>query len=384
MSREAALRVGFGSAVITPPMPVVLAGFGARKGLVSDVHDDLTVQAVVLVSAELTLCLLVLDLLMLGPDVADPLRAAVAAALEVPPSQVLTSCTHTHSGPAATRSTKRIGWPMPEGYLEVLRDGCVAAARSAVAAAEPAALHYARGALPDDLSINRRGLPYAPQLSVLDVRREDGSRIGSIANVGIHPVALGIECRAVSGDWVTSYRAAAAAASGAPAVLLPGALGDVNPTRDPHTEPTPGGNWETAEILGREVGEVVTALLPTAIGHEYDTLALHRRVIAPRAGLTVPALLAGRAGRRVDVELIEWELGPLRLVSLPGEAFHALGRAVEAARGDKTLLAGIAPMWLGYMPEPFGKGYEEKMSYGRGFVRAVRAALLTPPGDASA
>lgn len=375
------LRVGFGSAVITPPMPVVLAGFGARKGLVSEVHDDLTVQAVVLVSGDVTLCLLVLDLLMLGSDVAAPLRSAVAAALSMPPAQVLPSCTHTHSGPAATRSTRRIGWPMPEAYLDVLRSGCVAAARAAQLSAESARLHYARGALPADLSLNRRGLPYAPEIAVLDVRRPDGSRVGSIANVGIHPVALGIGCRAVSGDWVTSYRSVAAADSGAPAVLLQGALGDVNPTRDPHTEPTPGGNWETASTLGREVAEVVAALRSRVVGHEYDALVAHRRTTSPRAGLTIPALLAGRSLRRVEVELVEWELGPLRLVSLPGEAFHALGRAVEAARGDQTLLAGIAPTWLGYLPDPFGKGYEEKMSYGRGFVAEVRNALLTPPGD---
>lgn len=378
------LQVGFGAAVITPPMPVVLAGFGARKGLVDEVHDDLTVQAVVLASESATVCLLVLDLLMLGTDVAAPLRAAVAAELAVPEAAVLTSCTHTHSGPAATRSTRRIGWPMPQAYLEVLRAGCVEAARQATRSAESARLHYARAALPDGLSINRRALPYSPRIALLDARRPDGTRIGSITNVGIHPVALGIECRAVSGDWVTSFRAAAAQSTGAPAVLLQGALGDVNPTRDPHTHPTPGGNWETAATLGQEVAEVADALTARAQVHEYDAVVVHRRVTSPRAGLTLPALLAGHALRRVAVELVEWEIGPLRVVSMPGEAFHALGRDVESARGDRVLLAGIAPAWLGYLPEPFGRGYEEKMSYGRGFVGGVREALLTPPDGAGA
>ena len=381
---EPALRVGLGSAVITPPMPVVLAGFGARKGPVDEVHDDLTVQAVVLASGPVTVCLLVLDLLMLGTDVAAPLRAAVARELAVPQGAVLTSCTHTHSGPAATRSTRRIGWPMPEAYREVLSAGCVAAARQAARSAEPAVLHYARSPLPDGLSINRRGLPYSPQIALLDARRPDGTRVGSITNVGIHPVALGIECRAVSGDWVSSFRDAARASTGAPAVLLQGALGDVNPTRDPHTDPTPGGNWETAATLGQEVAAVTDVLTEQAQAHEYDSVVVHHRVMSARAGLTVPALLAGRALRRVDVELVEWELGPLRVVSMPGEAFHALGRAVESARGDEVLLAGIAPSWVGYLPEPFGRGYEEKMSYGRGFVAAVRDALLTPPGGAGA
>ena len=41
------LEVGFGSGVITPDLPVVLAGFGARKGPATGIHDDLTAQAVV-------------------------------------------------------------------------------------------------------------------------------------------------------------------------------------------------------------------------------------------------------------------------------------------------------------------------------------------------
>jgi hypothetical protein len=374
------MEVGFGSAVITPPMPVVLAGFGARKGLVSEVHDDLEAHAVVFRSGPHTVCLLVLDLLMLGPDVAAPLRQAVARALQLPQECVLTSCTHTHSGPAATRSTRRIGWPMPNEYGALLVERCTDAARAAWQAVEPAELKYGRVELPADLSLNRRGLPYAPILSALDVVRSDGTRVGSIGNVGIHPVALGIECRAVSGDWVTSYRTTCRHLTGAPAVLLQGALGDVNPTRDPHTQPTPGGNWDTARELGEEVAAVVSSVLADA-DEVVGELVPTARSIRPRAGLTLPALLGGRALRRVEVELVEWALGDVALVSLPGEAFHAMGRAVERSHGDRALLAGIAPSWLGYLPEPFGKGYEEKMSYGRWFVREVSEALVSPRRD---
>ena len=370
---------GFGSAVITPPLPVVLAGFGARKEPAREVHDDLEVHAFVVTDGPTTLCLLVLDLLMLGPDVAGPIRAAVGVALGITPAQVLTSCTHTHSGPAATKSVRRIGWPMPEGYGQTLVDGCVAAATRARASREPAQLAYARASLPSDLSLNRRGLPYDPTYAIMDVQRPDGTRIGTVANVGIHPVALGISCLAVSGDWVTTFREQARAALGAPVMLLPGALGDVNPTRDPHTEPDPGGNWETARVLGEEVADCVTGLLPhaTAVGGAIEVVA--RRLVRVRAGLTIPAVLAGVAGRAVEVELLEWSLGGIRLVSLPGEAFHALGRAVEQARDDRTLLAGLAPTWHGYLPAPFGKGYEEKMSYGRGFVRRVGELLTMVP-----
>ena len=337
-------------------------------------------HAVVVRSGARTLCLLVLDLLLIGADHADPVRRAVAGALGVDVGDVLTSCTHTHSGPAADASLRRIGWPVPPGYADRLVDGCVRAARAAASNAEPSVLSFARAPLPDGLSMNRRGLPYDPAYAVLDVRRADGSRIGTIAGVGIHPVALGVTCRAVSGDWVTSYRRAAAASTGAPAVLLQGALGDVNPVRDPHTDPDPGGNWETARILGTEVADAVAGLLDTAVEVGSTAAVVSRRVETLRAGLTLPALISGVAGRRVPVELTEWSLGGVRVVSVPGEAFHAMGRAIEAARGDRALIAGLAPTYAGYLPVPFGKGYEEKMSYGRRFVARLMELLLEVPG----
>ena len=55
------------------------------------------------------------------------------------------------------------------------------------------------------------------------------------------------------------------------------------------------------------------------------------RVIDVTLGSTL--LTAGREGRTVPVELVEWTIGPVRLVSIPGEAFHALGRAIEDRAG---------------------------------------------------
>ena len=80
----------------------------------------------------------------------------------------------------------------------------------------------------------------------------DGSRIGTLANITIHPVALGPECLAVSSDWVGSFRRALEARVGGRAVLLSGALGDVNPHhvhRVPNHEDAVHagpGHWPTA------------------------------------------------------------------------------------------------------------------------------------------
>ncbi len=387
------LVAGFGSAVITPELPVMLAGFGDRTEPATEVHDDLEVRALYLGDDDGTprLCLLVCDLLGLSPAYATPPRVAVAGDLELPRAAVLTAATHTHSGPSCIAGSEAIGWPIPAGYREILVAACRAAAAQARVRAEPAALAFRRAELPAGLSINRRELPYRPWLALLEVRRrgapaetpgrvaETSGPIGVLANLAIHPVALGPECRAVSADWVRSFRAALETGGAGRAVMLSGALGDVNP-RHVHRQ----GNdcrvdgFAEADELGRELAEVVTGELPNAHALDGPVEVLRTEELSLPVGGTMLAGLA-RADR-LPVELVEWSLGGARLVSVPGEAFHAFGRAVEDARPGPVLIAGLAPVWYGYLPVPFRDGYEESMSYGEPFVRALLAAVTPPAG----
>jgi hypothetical protein len=373
------LDVGFGSAIITPPTPVQLAGFIDDQPAY-EVHDDLEVRALFLRGDYGGVCLLVCDLLGLSPKFAGPVRDAVANALDLETAAVLTSCIHTHAGPSTLEGSQVLGWVTPDGYLETLVQRCVAAARAASAAAAPASLRAGRWPLPAGLSVNRRGLPYQPTFAVVDVLGAGGARIGTVANVSIHPVALGPECLAVSSDWVGPFRAELERRAGGTAVLLSGAIGDVNPCHV-HRQDNDcrGDGFAEAEQLGTDVAEVVGTVLQEAepVAVDGPSVARHR-VLDVTLGATL--LTAGREGRTVPIELVEWAIGPVRLVSVPGEAFHALGRAIEdrvAERGDGThvLLAGLAPEWHGYLPLPFGEGYEESTSYGRAAVAAIADAL---------
>ena len=376
----ATLRAGFGTATITPPTPVRLAGFAEIQDA-TEVHDDLTARAVLLESSQGTVCLVVCDLMGMSPEFSNPARAAVAAELGLDPSAVLLASTHTHAAPSTMAGTDDLGWHVPEGYGQTVVDGCVAAARAARSTSEDAELKYGRWSLPEGLSINRRGYPYDPWFSVLDVVRPGSDeRIGTLANLAIHPVALGPECLAVSADWVHPFREALQASAGGTTVLLSGALGDVNP-RHVHRQDNEcrRDGFEEAEELGGDVAQAVDGVLSTT-----ERLAdAGVRVIADR-NLEVPiggtALARGRRGDTMRVELVEWGIGPIRLVSIPGEAFQAFGRQVEAARDDKVLLAGLSPLWQGYFPVPFvDGGYEERTSYGPQAVQAVLDALLDVP-----
>jgi hypothetical protein len=217
-------------------------------------------------------------------------------------------------------------------------------------------------------------LPYQPTFAALDVLGTDGARLGTLANISIHPVALGPECLAVSSDWVGPFRAELERRVGGRSVLLSGALGDVNP-HHVHRQDNdcPGDGFAEAEMLGRDVAEAVDAVLGSAEAIDAAGPWVERvRTLEVTLGPTM--LAAGRAGRRRSIELVEWTIGPVRLVSVPGEGFHALGRAIEE-RGPHVLVAGLTPEWHGYLPVPFREGYEESMSYGAEAVATIARAL---------
>jgi neutral ceramidase len=372
-----ALEAGFGSAIITPPTPVQLAGF-IEDQPATEVHDDLEVRALFLRGEHGSVCLLVCDLLGLSPRFATPVRDAVAKALDVDRAAVLTSCIHTHAGPSTLEGAHLLGWITPDGYLDTLVERCVAAALAARTATAVATLRAGRWPLPDGLSINRRGLPYDPTFAVIDVMASDGARIGTLANVSIHPVALGPECRAVSSDWVGPFRMELERRAGGTTIMMSGAIGDVNPCHvHRQNNDCMGNTFAEAEQLGQDVAEVVDDVLneTEAMAVDGPEVARHR-VIDVTLGSTL--LTAGREGRVVPVELVEWTIGPVRLVTIPGEGFHALGRAIEAREpaGTHVLLAGLSPEWHGYLPSPFqDEGYEESTSYGREAVAAIAEAL---------
>jgi hypothetical protein len=370
------LEAGFGTAIITPPTPVQLAGFIDDQPA-TEVHDDLEVRALFMRGEHGGVCLLVCDLLGLSPRFANPVRDAVALALDLPRAAVLTSCIHTHAGPSTIEGGHLLGWITPDGYTETLVNRSVAAAVAARDAVRPARLRAGRWPLPSGLSINRRGLPYNPTFAALDVIGDEGARIGTVANVAIHPVALGPECLAVSSDWVGPFRTELERRAGGTAILLSGAIGDVNPCHVHRQDNDCGADgFAEAHQLGRDIAEVINAALPaTESVPVHGPEVVRHRVLGVTLGSTL--LTAGREGRTVPIELVEWTIGPVRLVSIPGEAFHALGRAIEARAGEGThvLLAGLAPEWHGYLPSPFGDGYEESTSYGPAAVASIAHAL---------
>lgn len=377
------MRAGFGIASISPVPPVHLAGFGDRTEPVTQIHDDLQARALYLSDGENTLCLVVCDLLGMSPVYSRPVREAIAAEIGATLDGVLVACTHTHQGPSAIAGTEAIGWPAPEGYAQVLEAGCVKAASQAASDAIGGTVRYGRAPLPSLFAFNRRGGAYEePWFAVLDVLGDDGSRLGVVANLGIHPVLLGPHWRMVSTDWVGPFRGELESDLGGTAIELTGALGDINPTPP---QGTPGASyepWASADdtnAYGRRLADVVAAAAEAAQPLDPALAIVRAETKEIPVGGTAIAALHGEP--TMLVEFVEWQIGDVRVVSIPGEGFHLLGQEISKSRADRVLLAGIAPSWHGYLPYPWGEGYEEGVSFGEGFVSEVCGVLLeSPPG----
>ncbi len=376
-TQDDALRVGFARAVITPELPVHLSGYGDRIGVATEVHDDLEVRALVASAGGEILCLLALDLMALSDDWATPIRDAVADALGVSRAAVVTQTIHTHSAPSTLTGTDLLGWVVPDGYRVPLAAACVRAAVEARVASEPATIAFARLPLPEGLSFNRRGHPYSPTFAVVDVKRDDGSRIGMIANIGVHPVVLGPRNLYLSSDWVGACRRYVEEHAGGQVLFLQGCAGDV----DPEGRCLDGGanDWFAAvEVAGAALGAAVLGALAETEPVDGRTGVASQRVLSLPVEGSGLAALSGKDGS-LEVELVEWDIGGVRLLTVPGEGFAAFAAQVLARRTGPVLLAGLAPHWLGYLPVPFGDGYEEGLSYGAPAVTAILDAVADGP-----
>ncbi len=374
------MRAGFGVAPITPKPPVWLAGFGGRTEAAKEVHEDLEARAVVLDDGTTGLCLVVCDLLGMSRDVATPIRDAIAKDLKIDPANVIISSTHTHSGPSGISGSDAIGWPMPDGFLDTLHKGCLWAASTARDSSQEATVLYGRAPLPDGFAFNRRLLPFEdPWISVLEVRDEHEC-LGVLANLGIHPVLLGPGWMKVATDWVGPFRLELEELTGGTAIELTGSLGDINPlppSGKPDEPYDPFASYEETVAFGKRMAGVVAAALEDTEPLDDELTVLRHETVAAPVGGTGLATLWGEG--TMEVDFTEWSIGDVRVVSIPGEAFHALGKEISAARHDRVLLAGIAP-WHGYLPHPWGEGgYEEGVSYGENFAQAVREKLADAP-----
>lgn len=350
--RAAALDAAAGKVEITPDLKtekILLAGFGATGRRPQGVHDPLYARLLVLREKGKTIGVVGLDLLgFYRNDVEDLRRRAGLDALFV-------AATHTHSGPDTLGLWgKRLGSSgVVPAYHERLKAAVADGLKLLAASARPVSVSAGKGSLdPRGLCRDSRDPQVLdPDLSVLRLTGRDGKAVATVVGWSCHPEVIGRENRLVTADYPGPLCSRVEEKTGGACLFLNGMIGGLM-TPDVKRE-----NFYEAWRVGTAVADAALAL-KTVSGParplSFKSKVLRVPVENSRYRLFLPALIfghrlfsadgreLGRAAARVlalkhllfgldersepwvETEVSVLDIGPARLLGIPGEAFPEL------------------------------------------------------------
>jgi hypothetical protein len=359
------LNAGFAEIVITPPAAhCLLAGYALRPA--TGVHDDLYASAVYFDDDVTQATLVSFDVLAMEKELIARLKAAVTAAVGLPPESIFFSCTHTHEGPEVRERKFRDRWYGEErpdyldGYLDFLAERTVEVVAAARASAQTVDLLVNRAYV--DENMNRRfflsnelylGVPGHKHLTPVTTEHADkelgilafcpaGTRhpSGLILNYAVHPLTAGHTAPLISADIPGVVREIIRESLQCPTCYTTGAAGDNHPK---------GPEAGYAEM--RRAGE---ALATEAIKRSYDAHKVTQPLHVRCSTRTLPLRLrtqeefrqiplngqdervihdnlvrVERPGAMVDVEFALLAIGPVLFIGVPGELVAELGSVLK-------------------------------------------------------
>jgi hypothetical protein len=211
---------------VTPPPGHRMDGYAARTAFATGAADPLRATIIWLGTADDSGVLwLSLDAIAVGKNLAAELAAAAGSAAGVPPSRVVVSASHTHSGPS--------GWSgeihpvIPAEREPDLYEPLIAAVANASLPRRPVTASW-RSVEITGVGANRHRKhgPHDNTAGILALHALDGSLAAVLLDFACHPTTYGSDNLRWSADWPGAARAALE-----PAVVgyLQGAAGDVSP-----------------------------------------------------------------------------------------------------------------------------------------------------------
>ena len=229
---------GFGRTDITPEVGTLLMGYPVPDRKAEAIRDPLHVDALVLRQNDTAAVVLSLTVSIIDDPEVESIRHGVEARTGIPAEHVTVCAIQTHSAP---RTQEVWGWcEKDSSYMEFMVDRAVEAAAKANDALRPIRLGI--GATHSDVGINRRSIMedhtvvlganpwgiYDPEMTVLRLQGER-EPLATIIHYGAHPTVFDKTSRVVSRDWPGVMTDRVEALTGAPAMFINGAVGDVAP-----------------------------------------------------------------------------------------------------------------------------------------------------------
>jgi hypothetical protein len=372
---------------------IYLIGYGDREEGAAGIHDDLTATVLALDDGHMQLAVIALDMLCLNEHVVARIREDIAAA-GIAPAHVLIAASHTHAAPIAYAD--ETSPPLNRRFIDGLVTQVVQTAYEALEALAPSRVVWGHTETPIALNrrehltdgrvvIGRNPAGFVDRgVDVLQFRDLKGHPQATLVNLACHAVVLGPDNLLVSADWPGAMRREVEAATGAHALFLQGASGNLNPKHDWGDH-----DMDAVKILGNQVATHVLDLLarpltplnaaPLAGTNERLWLDV---VPSPRseAGESddyhevlgalfdvdprqVDTLLDARypwrsvvrqaeeGATQIGMEIQALRLGECAIVAHAAETFSELGAAIrQSSPATPTLFSGYSNGCVGYLP----------------------------------
>ncbi|MCA9089342.1 MAG: alkaline ceramidase [Planctomycetaceae bacterium] len=275
--RHAAFRgkIGIASGDITPPVGIYSRNWGAAVHDVAEsIHRPLTLTALTIapLTGEPPLVLIDADLgWWRSPELFPRFQQRLLDEFSLDSSQLIFALTHTHAGPPLLESAPGLpGIELTQDWLDKVLSVAMASVRAAMEDAAEATLEWHTGRcglattrdLPDPEPKSDRYLcGFNPEgdpddtLLVGRITDAHGQLRATIVNYACHPTTLAWENKAISPDYIGAMRETIYESTGAPAVFLLGACGELAP-RYQYV-----GDTTVADAHGRELGYAALSTL---------------------------------------------------------------------------------------------------------------------------
>ncbi len=336
------LLVGAGKVDFALPFPVPAGGYGPLRPAVDSASTPLSARALVFDVGGQRLGLVVLDVLLVSPQ----LRDAVAKSQPFP---VWVLATHTHSGPGAYSPSAAAEYAALGTYVPAVEAALVTAARDAVSSAleHLAVARYELGTTQTDgVSAPRSGKDADQRLTRLRFDGEAGP-VGQLLIVSAHPAVVPKKPDALHADWPGLLAMRLEREGGPVTLVLQGAAGNASVNRA--LLPTP-------EAVAEKLETLVRALPTRAQAVELHAAWSEVQVSLPRPDVrnVVPAPFRGVVENAVcddaeDVAVLHaLKLGDARLLFVPLEPSFEAGLLLEQ-QAEATRLVSLADGYAGYV-----------------------------------
>lgn len=403
--RQEELFIGTAEVDITPGKGLFMAGsLDPENRRATGTHDPLYVRAIVLESNGKKLAYVAIDIIALISKSVEKYVRRAALETGIPEDNIIWSCSHTHSGPYSleNRFSPENEALIDYVWLNQAMEKFVACIKEAASKRVPARMSRMRG-FHNGILHNRRirfknqydintwlldnageiqsigsSGPVDPEIGILAFDDEKGNLLAVMYQFTLHANARGGLEYSADFPGVVAKRIKNQFGNGVAPLFMPGACGDINPTRSCD---------ETGNALADVICQKLSARVPVksnislGVRKQYLTVPLRdlninqeERLKNSKWGEVGQKYLRKTAAEIRDSKIAEietsvqtWHIGDVAFASNPGELFVGQGiRIKEESPFPWTYPVELSGDWIGYLITPEAMkhgGYEAITSF---------------------